>query len=335
MPLALYRRHRLECKGGHPHNSRTSEYDERKKGWKRCECPIFVSGTISGTFRQQNGGRWEWAAARVAAEEFEAPGSWNLTIPAEPHPEPPSEKQQRIAIADAVKLFLTNREGTKVASATLRKYRTFTKQLNAFADSRGYVMLDQFTKADIDVFYSQMELGLRAKAKRLGTLRSFFRFAMNREWLEKNPISNDLRPPIGANRMANKAPFTDDELRRILDACDRMPEVKWANWQGEGVWTGEDVKDFIWTMIYTGLRIQRCRPVPDEPPSRERGFSSCQEEWRRGLHRHSGMAKNQAGGESKASGYASVHCRPIGSAGNRHRHVAPEDQFGFRIGRQF
>ena len=26
----------------------TSEFDERKKGWKRCECPIFASGTLSG-----------------------------------------------------------------------------------------------------------------------------------------------------------------------------------------------------------------------------------------------------------------------------------------------
>jgi hypothetical protein len=53
VPLALYRRHRSECKGQHPHNLRTSEYDERKKGWKRCECPIFVSGTTFGLSQQQ------------------------------------------------------------------------------------------------------------------------------------------------------------------------------------------------------------------------------------------------------------------------------------------
>jgi hypothetical protein len=34
----------------------------------------------------------------------------------------------------------------------LRKYKTFTKQLTIFTDSRGYVMLDQFTASDIDVF---------------------------------------------------------------------------------------------------------------------------------------------------------------------------------------
>jgi hypothetical protein len=56
MPLALYRRHRQNYKGKHPHNCRTSEYDERKKNWRRCECPIFVSGTIGKHFRRQNTG---------------------------------------------------------------------------------------------------------------------------------------------------------------------------------------------------------------------------------------------------------------------------------------
>jgi hypothetical protein len=38
-------------------------------------------------------------------------------------------------------------------------------------------MLDQFTCADVDRFYGGLKLGVRAKAKRLGMLRSFFRFA--------------------------------------------------------------------------------------------------------------------------------------------------------------
>jgi integrase len=68
-------------------------------------------------------------------------------------------------------------------------------------------------------------------------------------------MNSDIKPPVGANRVANKAPFTDEELQRIIDACDRIKTVQWSNWQGAGVWTGEDVKDFIWTMLYTGLRI--------------------------------------------------------------------------------
>jgi len=60
-----------------------------------------------------------------------------------------------------------SREGAKIAPATLRKYQTFTKQLTAFADSHGYVMLNQFTSGDIDVFYSGWNLDARSTPRRL------------------------------------------------------------------------------------------------------------------------------------------------------------------------
>jgi integrase len=78
---------------------------------------------------------------------------------------------------------------------------------------------------------------------------------MNRKWLEENPVTPDIRPPMGANRIDNKAPCSDDELHRIIDACDALGAIEWINDQGEGAWTGEDAKDFIWTLTYTGLRI--------------------------------------------------------------------------------
>jgi integrase len=49
-------------------------------------------------------------------------------------------------------------------------------------------------------------------------------------------------------------PFTDDELTRIISACDPV-RVEWKNESGVGVWTGEDLKDLIWLMVYTELRI--------------------------------------------------------------------------------
>jgi integrase len=116
-------------------------------------------------------------------------------------------------------------------------------------------MLDQFASSDIDVFYEGWNLGARAKGKQLGTLRAFFRFCMNRKWLQENPVSSDIKAPIGANRVANKAPFTDEELQRIVDACDNLGEVAWSNGRESGVYTGDDLKDFIWVMIHTGLRI--------------------------------------------------------------------------------
>src|SRR5260370_11894604 len=80
MTFALNRRNRRDCKGGHQQNSRTSEYDERKRGWGRCECPIFVSGTLQGTFKRQNTGRWQWEDARPLAITYEQAGNWERQV---------------------------------------------------------------------------------------------------------------------------------------------------------------------------------------------------------------------------------------------------------------
>src|ERR1035441_408466 len=106
MPLALYRRHRLNCKGNHPHNKRSSEYDERKKNWRRCECPIFASGTLGKDFRRQNTGRWQWDEAKAIGGEIERAGKWEGTsspIPAPPPTEPTS--YPRVTIERAIKAF--------------------------------------------------------------------------------------------------------------------------------------------------------------------------------------------------------------------------------------
>jgi integrase len=245
--LRLYRRHRKECEAGHPEDFRSGQFEEGRRGWKKCGCQIHASGTLNGQFRRKYTGKTDWDEAKAVAAHWEKANAWD-GVPALPSPLP-ARSSSRITITEAAEVFLTHREGANIAPATLRKYRTFIRQLTHFADTRGYVMLDQFTPSDIDVFYSEWNLGARTKGKRLGTLRSFFRFTHNRKWLAENPVSTDIKPPIGASRVANKAPYTDEELQRIIDACDRLGHVKWSNY------SGEDVKDFVWLMIYSGLRI--------------------------------------------------------------------------------
>jgi len=88
---------------------------------------------------------------------------------AAPVPDAPATPA-RVTIADATRIFLTNRETAQIAPATLRKYRTLTKQLTAYADGLGYVMIDQFTPADADLFYAGLKLGPRTEGTRLGVL---------------------------------------------------------------------------------------------------------------------------------------------------------------------
>jgi len=254
MALKLYRRHRTDCEGNHSEDSRSGEFEEGRRGWKKCACLIHASGTLGGRFNRKQTGKSDWNEARTLVASWEAADAWNGKIEPPPLPaSPPSPN--RVTIVDATKVFLDNREGAQIAPATLRKYRTFTNQLKAFADLRGYLLLDQFTSNDIDTFYGSWKLGARSKGKKLGTLRAFFRFCVNRKWLQENPVSADIKPPKGANRVANKAPYTDKDLQRIIDACDKLGTVSWTNGYETSAWTGDDVKDFIWVMVYTGLRI--------------------------------------------------------------------------------
>src|SRR5580704_12070215 len=40
MPMNLYRRHRPHCEGGHPFDSRSGEFQERKRTWRKRACYI-------------------------------------------------------------------------------------------------------------------------------------------------------------------------------------------------------------------------------------------------------------------------------------------------------
>ena len=92
MALNLYRRHRRNCKAEREHNSRSGEFEERQKGWKRCDCPIFASGALSRRFRRQSTERITWDDAKIVAAAWEAAGTWNgQTVPSVVAPEPESQ----------------------------------------------------------------------------------------------------------------------------------------------------------------------------------------------------------------------------------------------------
>ncbi|HEY8671336.1 MAG TPA: hypothetical protein VIL63_10890, partial [Terriglobales bacterium] len=98
------RRHRRDCKAGHSEDTKSSDLEERKKGWRQCGCPIFASGSIDRNFRRQSTGQWEWADAKTIAVHWEASQSWDGKPKA--LSAGPAKEQSCIAIKEAIGGFI-------------------------------------------------------------------------------------------------------------------------------------------------------------------------------------------------------------------------------------
>jgi hypothetical protein len=235
MGLALYRRHRRECKAGHSEESPAAEYDERKKGFKRCECPIVASGILHSKFRRQTTGQWE------------ASGSWGKADPV-PQALPAAEATLiHIRVTDATAANLANARTGASSHRPLSNTRPSPASLMPTPRAGGMVNLEQFTVSDMDRYYGSWSDGIRARAKKLERLIAFVEFFLKRKWITED-LTSDLEAPAGSATPLQRAPFTAEELDRIYAACDALPK-------GRRNWTGEDAKDFIYLSLYTGLGI--------------------------------------------------------------------------------
>jgi integrase len=250
MALKLYRRHRIECEGGHSEDSRTGEFEEGRRGWKRCGCLIHVAGTLAGKFSRKQTGKALWDEAKAVAAEWERAGSWaGEVIVAEPLPEAP--KSRRVAVERAVKTFLDEYKET-AAFATHKKYRLLLTKLIEFSQARGYAMIDQWEPTDVREFRTSWAINPQTGARRMSMLKPFFEYCLSNEWITRNParlVKNPRGRDAGEKRAEQKLPFSDEELKRMYDACPKYgTSAKYK-------WTGEDLADFISLSIYTGLRI--------------------------------------------------------------------------------
>src|SRR3954451_1856660 len=102
MRLQLYRCHRPECEAGRPWQSRSSEFDERRKDWgRKCACQIHASGTLGGKFSRRALGTSDWSTAHRLAEKYIDAESWTGTAPPAAVPETTPAAPPRITIDEA------------------------------------------------------------------------------------------------------------------------------------------------------------------------------------------------------------------------------------------
>ena len=153
--LNLYRRHRQDFEAGRrklPYRGK----EERKKGWKRCACLIFASGTLP-EFGRRSTFLTDWEQAK------------NLTCPAGPLGQGTgsawaracggraSSAPDRTTIA-ASQGFLDDQKD-EAAKSTVRMYRYLMNWLKEFATEKGYTFIDQLERASVAAFEETWKVG--------------------------------------------------------------------------------------------------------------------------------------------------------------------------------
>jgi hypothetical protein len=210
--INLYRRHRLDCEAGRPEDFRSGEFEERKKGWKRCACLIFASGTLGGKFKRRSTGQNDWEKARETVSKWK---DWGGELPASV---PEKISVSKVTIDRAVKAFLAAHAESS-APATQRMYRYMMKRFEKLSELKGYVLLDQWGPIDVREFRASWEVAPNTATKNMTILKSFFEFAIANEWLERNPARR-VKERRGENRSKERIPFSDEELARMFRACE-------------------------------------------------------------------------------------------------------------------
>lgn len=216
MALRLIRRHLTTC----PHSSTR---------YRRCKCPIHVYGTLGGEKIRKALDQTSWDAAVELVNSWTASGEIGVV------------KVEAPTVREAVGRFLDDCEARKLGWEAMRKYRHLLEgRFLPWLDGKGVNNLRQVSVDALRLFRQSWADSPLYATKNLERMRAFFRFCLQAGWIKQNPAL-PVKPPKVIP--SPTLPFSRDEMKRILEACDEYGGNR------------DRLKAFVLTMRYTGLRI--------------------------------------------------------------------------------
>jgi integrase len=226
--LTLYRRHKTTC----------AKKEDRL--WRRCSCPMWVEGTLEGSYvrRSLKTSSWERAATKIRA--LEEAGD----------PAPPPPKDEPVTVQQAVKEYLADAKARELSEATLSKLETiFRKQFLAWCKAEGYKLLSEINLRAVQAFRASWKDGALAKKKKQERLTGFFWFCIRAGWIQQNPTTNLGR--ISVNQPPTDY-FTREEFNKIVEVTYQYRDSR-AD-QGEN--NGTRLRALVLLLRWSGLRIR-------------------------------------------------------------------------------
>jgi len=184
-----------------------------------CTCPIWVTGSLHGEQMRKSLGVRNWESAQKIVRDWEG-----------------GKKRELVSVREALSRYMSDCEARMLRAGTMRKYRVTEREL---VERFGERPIGEVDISDLASYRETWKLAGITAEKKIGRLRAFFKFCVERGWIEKNPAML-LKPPRYVQKPTE--PVSDADFDKLLAACDGR----------------ERVKAFILTLRYSGLRIQDC-----------------------------------------------------------------------------
>lgn len=230
--LKAYRRHTESC----------AHRGEGRACWT-CRCPIWVQGFLGDEEVRKSLGLRDWTKAQKKLRDWETSG-----VPAA------KENDEAVSIAAAETEFLARCEAEKLKKSSVDRYRILFRELDRFAEQEGFRFLKQIDVPALNRFRAtwkgrngQASSGL-TDLKKLERIRSFFRFALDRGYIQQNPAAAIRNPKIRPNPTL---PFSQEEMLRILEATAKKITAAKPVAKNKA----RRLRALILLLRYSGLRI--------------------------------------------------------------------------------
>jgi integrase/recombinase XerD len=220
--LALFRWHARTC----PHRS-------KGRRWTRCNCSVWVQGSLGGEWIKRSLNTRDWSVAAATIHEWEAAREIG------------GKKQEVPTIREALQKYFDDVEARHLAPSTVRKRRELLEgKLLPYCDAKGFSRLKDLNVDALRSFRKTWKFSAISAVKRLEYLRGFMRFCEESEWIERNP-AKAIKPPKVTQ--SPTLPFDEQDVKRALEAADKLAE--WGSF-------GPKLRAMVLLLRYSGLRIQ-------------------------------------------------------------------------------
>jgi integrase/recombinase XerD len=202
--------------------------------YKQCRCPKWLRYWLNGKTHRQSAKTGIWKVAEERRRELEA------TLAGLPVSKP--KKTPHITIAEAVELFLIDKQG--IAAKVMKAYRRELERFLVFCNGHGFLYPHHIGPEHLIKFRASWESlypSTLTRGKVLARFREFLRFLHNARWIERLPKLSPIKaeePPT--------LPLTPEQYTKLLETIPSLFR------QTKAIRT----RALVQLMRYTGLSVR-------------------------------------------------------------------------------